>query len=279
MVDDEDEGIRVYGKNGEAWCFWHKETDSLAIVVDPISDDSPPAEAMESAKTVETSQVVKGSPELAKARQGQRCYEITATPQALELCKEGGQIMGIDDGGYHTLSWNGDSGHFEIRFYQGRPPAAPEAKSFEQLIADVGNWEPPQEQRDPPPIPSPAAVDVAEARALRPWRLPTLEECANDPEATRVWNAVHKPALEWHRVDDGGPPISGEGDSRSDSEHRTVWIAYPTGDVEAVKAFQLNDKIRNHLPGGRLPTHWMEADTPKPPSVPMSNAELHNEFE
>lgn len=187
-----------------------------------------------------------------------------------------------------------------------------ETKSFEQLIAEVGGWEPPQATFDAEaatlndgadeeisvwlalqyvaPHVSRAgeaawnklrtAIDVADSRAQKPWRLPTLEECAGDPEATRVWNAVNKPALEWRKTAEVGPPaVIGKVDSREwlASLNRHIWAAAEGGTVawlSTAAAIRTSVACKQ-----KVPDYWMEADTPKPPSVPMSNAELHNEFE
>lgn len=266
------------------------------------------AKAVAEAKTVKTSDGLKWNP---APHNPKEIAEITFTPQALDLCKQGGQIMGIDADGHHTLKWDGDTGHFVIRVYSGPPrdDAPSVAKSFEQLIAEVGGWEPPQATFDAEaatlndgadeeisvwlalqyvaPHVSRAgeaawnklrtAIDVADSRAQKPWRLPTLEECAGDPEAMRVWTAANKPAREWHKIADGLPPITGEGDSRSESEHRFLWVKYDDDSWPVTsKAHVIHSRCRI---GGRTPVLWAEIE-PAPPLPPkLSNAELHNLYE
>lgn len=109
-----------------------------------------------------------------------------------------------------------------------------------------------------------ALIDAGpESIREKPWRLPTLEETLDDPEAARVWNAVNKPPLEWHRTADDLPPITGEGDSRVYSEHRPVWCMFDAyGTPVALKAFELHKRFEL----GKAPEFWCEVE-PAPPFV------------
>lgn len=99
------------------------------------------------------------------------------------------------------------------------------------------------------PVPPAAATGT-------PWRLPTLDECDGDPEATRVWNAVHKPALEWQETATvGSPPFNSACSAR-----RPIWYHYgPTGPGPLFVTASGFREI-----AGEVPAYWCEVE-PAPP--------------